>query len=372
MRHRTSVATVVTVVLAGVAANCGGHTTGTTNTATGPSTTVLHLSIDGPQAVAPGQTVQFTATASLSNGTTADYTRKAFWSASPGSVLTITYGTGQATGQSVGDVTIQANVYGTGAAGQAAITRTVLPPNTYRLTGTVGESGLPVQGATIAVLSGTGAGLSTSTDGGGAYRLYGVAGAIQVKFSKPGYNDIVKAFTATQNDVLDFPEATQSAAVPSIAGQYTLTLTADPACPTVAMNHIAPLPDDFRQPRSYAASLIQNGPSLSVTLTGPQVVTGQNQFTGRVEPDSIQFQIGSYDYYYGSYGLNGAVAERLSATQEFEFGGQVAAQRSGSRIVGQLNGTLQIVTLPGAVSAQCMASNNQVTLTPAAQPSRHR
>jgi hypothetical protein len=336
---------------------------------TGPSTTVLHLSIDGPQAVAPGQTVQFTATASLSNGTTADYTRKVFWSTSATSVLTITHDTGQATGQSVGDVTIQANLYATGACCQAAITRTVLTPNTYRLTGTVGESGLPVQGATITVLSGTGAGLSTSTDGGGAYRLYGVAGAIQVKFSKPGYNDIVKTFTAIQNDVLDFPEATQSAAIPSLAGPYTLTLTADPACPTVAMNRIAPLPDDFRQPRSYAASLIQNGPSLSVTLTGSQLVTGQNQFTGRVQPDSIQFQVGSYDYYYG---LTGAVAERLSATQEFEFGGQVAAQRSGSTIVGQLNGTLQIVTLPSAISAQCIASNNQVTLARIAQPARHR
>jgi hypothetical protein len=329
------------------------------------------LKIGGPGAIAPGQTVSFIATGSMSNGTTQDYTRKVAWTASPALVLTIKRDTGEATALTAGDVTIQATYTGTISCCQAMIAMTVLPSNTYRLTGKVLESGLPVQGATITVQSGVGAGLSTTTDSDGAYRLYGVAGVIQLKFSKPGYVDIIKPFTAVQNDVLDFPEATQTAAIPSLAGTYTLTLTADPACPTVTMNRVAPLPDDFRQPRGYAASLTQSGPSLTVTLTGSDMVSGSNQFTGRVEPDSVEFQIGSYSYYY--YALFNLIAERLSATQQFEFGGQIHAQRSNGAITGRLDGMLEVVTSgPGGTSAQCVAPNNQVTLTRAAQPARRR
>jgi hypothetical protein len=367
MRQRALVITAVALV-AGLVANCGGHSIVTkTGGPTGPSTTVLGLKITAPDAIAPGQTVQFTATASLSDGTTADYTRKVTWTAYQPAVLTITRDTGQATAQSAGDVTIQAAYFATISCCRALTAMTVLPPNTYRLTGKVLESGLPVQGAAITVPSGIGAGLSATTDDTGFYRLYGVAGAIQIKFSKPGYADIVKPFTAMQNDVLDFPEAHQSAAIPPLAGPYTLTLTADPACPTSSPGGVAALPDEFRQPRNYAASVTQNGPSLTVTLTDPGLVTGRNQFTGRVEPDSIVFEIGSY--YYGLYD---GIAEQLSSGKQFTFGGHIDAQRSGSAIVGRLNGMLEIVTPSSTVPAQCIASNNQVTLTRAAQPSRHR
>jgi hypothetical protein len=368
--HRTFVAAVAMAVLAGVVANCGDHTTGTSNVPTAPTTPIVGFRIDGPPTIAPGQTVQFAATATLSPGTTADYTQKVSWNASPSSVLTITHDTGQATGQSVGDATISA-AFQTLPCCQAHVLVTVLPANTYRLTGKVMESGFPVQGARITVQSGVGAGLAATTDDGGVYRLYGVAGPIQIKFSKLGYDDIVKSFTAAQTDVLDFPEAHQTAGIPSLAGAYTLTLTADPACPTVLAGGISPLPDDFRQPRNYAASLTQDGPSVTVTLTDPQMVRGQNQFTGRVEPDAIEFQLGS-PYY--SYDLTELIAERLSATQEFAFAGYLQAQQPGSAITGRLVGALAIVTMvtPYFTSGLCTASNHQVTLTRVAQPARHR
>jgi len=367
--RRRPVAALAAAVVAGLAARCGGHPTGTKNTPTGPSTTVVALRIDGPSAVAPGQTVPFTATASLSNGTTADFTRKVAWSASPTSVLTITPDTGMATGQSVGDATVSAVVQTTPCC-QGRVSVTVLPPNTFRLTGNVLESGLPVQGATITVQAGVGTGLSATTDVHGAYRLYGVAGPIQVTFSKPGYDDSVKTFTATQNDVLDFSEVHQTGGIPSLAGTYTLTLTADPGCPTDAVRGIPALPNDLRQPRTYAASLTQNGPSLTVTLTGPEIVKNQNQFTGRVDPDGIAFSIGGTNHYYAYY--YGAIGEQLSTTQAFEFQGQVRATHHGNAIAGLLNGGLELVTLPYYnLEAQCVAPNHQLTLTPAAQPSRH-
>jgi hypothetical protein len=334
------------------------------------------LKITGPDAIAPGQTVSFVATASMSDGTTQDDTRKVAWSANPTSVLTIAHDTGEATAQAAGDVTIAASLQGGNPCCQAQITRTVLAPNTYRLTGKALESGLPVQDAVIAVLSGAGAGLSATTDFDGSYRLYGVAGSIQVKFSKPGYDDIVKTFTATQNDVLDFPEAHQTAAIPSLAGTYTLTLTADPACPTTPRG-VAALPDDFRQPRSYAVSVTQDGPVLTVTLTDPAIRPQDNHFTGRFAPDAIDFQIG---FGYFGYGLDDGVAEQVSSTQWFVFGGQIHGQRAGSVINARLDGALEVYEAGAgplspsnyALTAQCIASNNQMTLTPVAQPARRR
>jgi len=362
-----------TVVLVGLVSACGQPATTAPGKLPTPASPVIRsLTIAGPAAIAPGQTVQFTATGLLSNGSTEDDTRKVVWTAFPASVLTITRDTGEATAQAVGEVTVLAT-YATPCC-QAQIAMTVLPPNTYRLTGKALESGLPVSGATIVVLSGIGTGLSVTTDNNGAYRLYGVAGAIKVRLRKPGFDDIVKTFTATQNDVLDFPEAHQTATIPSFAGAYTLMLTADPACPTTLRGAVATLPDDFRQPRSYAASLTQDGPSLTVTLTGSEIASGHNRFSGRVEPDGIVFQIGSYDYYY--YGLLSPIIELLPAgpaSQEFEFGGQISAQRSGTGIAGRLDGALAIVTSPPShVIAQCVAHNNLVTLTQGAQPSRHR
>jgi hypothetical protein len=195
---------------------------------------------------------------------------------------------------------------------------------------------------------------------------------IQVKFTKPGYDDLVKTFTATQDDVLDFPEAHQTAAMPSLAGTYTLTLTADPGCPTTPSG-VAALPADFRQPRSYTVSVTQNGPALTVTVTGAAIMPRENQFTGRVQPDAIAFDIG-----FGSFGngLDDGVAEQVSSTQWFVFGGSVPAQRSGSEMTGHLDGALEVYTPSSpttySLAAQCVASNNSMTLTPVAQPARRR
>jgi len=355
--------------LAATGAACSGCNRSPASPSNVPASSIK-LSITAPYAIAPGQTVSFVATASLSDGTTQDYTRKVAWSAFPTSVLSITGDTGEATALAAGDVTIAARFGMGGPGSQAQITRTVLPPNTYRLTGTVLESGLPVQNATVVVVSGTGAGLSATTGGDGGYRLYGVAGVIQVKFTKPGYDDIVKPFTATQDDVLDFPEAHQTAALPSLAGTYTLTLSADPGCPTPP-GGVAPLPDNFRQPRSYAVSVTQDGPALTLTLTGPAIMPQENHFTGRLEPDATEFQIG---FGYFGDGLDDGVAEQVSSMQWFVFGGQVPAHKSGSAMTGHLDGALEVYTSSSPTSyilaAQCIASNNQFTLTPVAQPSR--
>jgi hypothetical protein len=75
-------------------------------------------------------------------------------------------------------------------------------------------------------------------------------------------------------------------------------------------------------------------------------------------------------------GLDDGVAEQVSSSQWFVFGGEVPAHRTGSAMTGPLNGALEVYTPSSptsyALAAQCVASNNQFTLTPVAKPSRRR
>jgi hypothetical protein len=125
---------------------------------------------------------------------------------------------------------------------------------------------------------------------------------------------------------------------------------------------------------------MQDGPALTVTVTGAAIMPQENHFTGRIKPDTIEFQVG---FGYFGYGLDDGVAEQVSSTQWFVFGGYVPGQRSGSVIHARLDGALELYApdpghpspSPYALTAQCIASNNQMTLaptTPLVQHSRRR
>jgi hypothetical protein len=212
----------------------------------------------------------------------------------------------------------------------------VQAPNTFRLTGIVTESGLPVQDATVRVTAGTGADLSTMTDYVGQYKLYGVAGQVTLSVTKAGYVDLVKTTTVAQNGVLDFPDAHQ-VSIPSLAGAYTLTLTADPGCSNQYLSGIPPLANELRQPHDYAATVTQDGPVLRVMLSGADFVF-TNSFSGQVEPDGVQFRLGNLYYYNPSDGIG----ERLASGNFFVFLGFVRAGRSGV-LSGQMNGVFEVV-----------------------------
>jgi Carboxypeptidase regulatory-like domain len=81
---------------------------------------------------------------------------------------------------------------------------TVLPAGTYRLEGQVHEvdDQYPwegVAGARIDVTSGTGAGLSTVTNGLGAYRLDGVAGETTLRVTRDGYQSVEPKFSVVSH-----------------------------------------------------------------------------------------------------------------------------------------------------------------------------
>lgn len=310
------------------------------------------------------------AIATFSDRTTRNYTNDVKWVGLPRDVLTISE-TGEVLALARGDAHVFAYIpSGCGPGCSAETVVVVLPPNTYRLTGKVLESGLPVQGATASVIGGSDSGLSSTTDYEGQYRLYGVAGRVQIKVAKAGYVDIAKAVAVAADDVLDFPEARQIGAIALVSGAYALTLQADNDCSTApSAYNVPPLPSDARQRRTYSAQVAQEGPSLSVSLPPPQFAAPSNHFSGRIHPGTVEFMFGDGYLYYGP---ENAVTERLSATQVISFEGFVRAERSGSALIGPLDGAIQVFEISDNGSGrpihkligQCRAPNHRFTMTP--------
>lgn len=336
---------------------------------------LVGLSIVGPVTFSPDDTgVPYTANGRMSDGTTENYTTKVAWNSSNTQVLSISSG-GLASGKNSGDGTISAS------SGRffASLSVIVIPGGTYRLIGTVTESGFPVSGAQVVVVAGHGSGLVTNTDVLGQYRLYGVRGDIEVKVTKAGYEPLTKAMTVTKHDVLDFPDITQVGAPPALAGTYTMTITASPDCPTTSTAFTPALPDYARQ-RSYTAAVAQTGPRLDVSLSGADFLIqngSSNTFTGRFEPGSLTLDLGgapSYYYYY--YFLpDYRLVERLPNNEFFTFWGRVNAVISKTSISGPISGGGLMVftgTTVRPVQKGVCWSGGQFSLVPQTATTRRR
>jgi len=331
-----------------------------------PTATVLlaTLQISGPARIQPGQALQFSAIGTMSDGTQQSYTAKVHWSAGPPSIVTVDQA-GMVTGVAAGKGSLYANPPLQGVTIPSAMTSVlVLPANTFQLTGRVLESGLGLEGASVAVTRGTGLGLAATTQYDGSYALYGVAGNVEITVTKPGYDRMVKTMNVVQDDVLDFPEAHQTAPLPSLAGDYTLTITPDPSCQQP--RNEGPLPSELVQPRSYSATVAQDGPSLTVTLRDVSILAQDNLFPGRISPVYIEFDIGSG--YYG-YGPNDGVSSQITPSQIVTYSGFVRTNLTGT-LTGAFWGGIDEYQLGGQLVAQCASPNHQFSLAPAARPQR--
>ena len=317
-----------------------------------PPTCAAHIS--GPATVPPGGTAQFTLTANYSDGTTKDVTASAIWSSSNQAALTIA--AGLASGLQPGETTITASLLSC-FNHQTSVGVMIVPAGTFRLIGQVRESGFAVPNATVQVTAGTGSGLTTSSDASGNFRLYGVAGMIQVTASKAGYTPTTVSTPVFTNASVAI-DLSPSVPEPSLAGTYTLTLAADPACPTSGANALP----DFARTRSYTATISQQGPSLTVVLSGASFVMSPqttNTFSGREAPDGITFTLVQTDYYFYSTAV---IEERVSDNQFYLPGGTIVASRVGADIVGTLNGTIVVnATSPKITVGQCDSAHHSVT-----------
>jgi hypothetical protein len=334
---------------------CGSNTP-TAPSAASPAKVVASLRILGPASVAPGATAQLSAIATYVDGSTGDVTAVVHWNSSNTQVLSIS-ASGVATGIKGGEIRVQAAYPNRGS---ATLTIRVLPDGTYRLSGTLTESGLPIGDATVSVTTGQGTGLSTTSDSGGGYQLYGVAGTVEVQVSKAAYTSQSRTLVVTADAAADFQLTTVNPEV-SIAGAYLLTFSTG-TCSAV--------PADLRQ-RRYTAVITQEAqrPTLVVTLGGAKFAmnggTG-NSFSGRVQPDRVTFLLRGVDYYYGGLSPPFDLAEALDDGKFLIIDGTVTTTRTGSSLVGTLQGSISVTTdLTGFVRSivgKCDGTH-QVTFT---------
>lgn len=270
MRSYFTLASVV--VVAAVLPSCGS------NPST-PSQQPFTVRVSGPSTIAPGTSAQLSALAALyTSPPTAppiDVSATAVWHSSDTSILTVS-ASGLATAIQSGTVTVTATY--SGVKGSQEIV--VVPAGTFRLSGYVQGFGSALGGALVQVTTGVGTGLSTLTNSGG-YNLYGVAGAVQVTVSKDAYVTTTQPVTVTSNTTyLNFDLAPVN--VPrSVAGTYTLIITADPGCATTGTGA---LPSIGRQ-RQYTATILEKENQLQVNLSDAHFIQYLNSFYGTLAVD---------------------------------------------------------------------------------------
>ena len=149
---RHSSAAIATAVLTSLALLSCGDGSGRALTPMVPTVTgPLRIEMTAPDSISSGESVQLTAIIFRSDGSTEDVTRQAQWSSSHTGVVRVA-ADGVATAVSNGEASIAVRHQGRSASKSVL----AVPAGTFKLTGTVTESGFPVAGVRLTVVSGLG------------------------------------------------------------------------------------------------------------------------------------------------------------------------------------------------------------------------
>ena len=328
-RSRSSIALALSLVLAGCSKSPSAPTPPAESSAVAPGgASIVAMRVEGPPRVAPGEIATYVALATYSDGSVKDVSATATWNpSSPSSALYFS-APGTAVGVRSGEVTILARIGMT-----ASMPVIVLPKDTFKLSGRVIEtSDRPLEGVTIDVVWGIGAGLHAVANPRGEYTLYGVAGPTQLRVSGPGFTPqlrdlVVTADTSSENFVLTPTEAP----VPGIAGGWTMTLTPSAAC--------SPAPAGVAEGRRYLVEIKQQGTGLTYTISAPTVTAYNQDFNQGVLFGSHLRLYFAGDTSYGDWST-GNVIDRLSRDEMMQFNGTLDGNLRDTTINATLSGDI--------------------------------
>ena len=305
---------------------------------------VARLEIDGPATIAPGQSAQYSAIQVLLDGSRAPAVGVA-WSAGP-SVLLQVNATGLVTAlppfRSEG--TVQAELTGNRGV-RASREILVLPDGTFRVVGTVTEAdvtNIAVHGARVEVavdedFSSLSAFATSGPDG--RYKLYGVPGDGYFRVRREGYVTRTDRIHIANHETRHVQLRLESER-PALAGRYRMTIEGSGSC-----REPQPLPIELRR-REYDAVIAQNGPQLTVTLTGaPFFVSGDqgNRFTGIVTATGATFKLRMFYFPYFSGPDDPAhpdVVERLQDGTLLDVVGDATVSATSGGLSGRIGGRL--------------------------------
>jgi Carboxypeptidase regulatory-like domain/Bacterial Ig-like domain (group 2) len=184
--------------LASTAFACGGSSSQTTATST-PSapTTTTALAVTGTTP-AIGETIQFTATATRSDGATANVTLQAAWQSSTTAVATVS-ASGLVTGVGPGEADITATYQQISGSRRVKVEPS---PRTFTVSGTITDesTGRPID-AEVEVIDGANVGQKTHADVDGRYSLAGVAaGSFTLRARATNYESTDNRVTISNAD----------------------------------------------------------------------------------------------------------------------------------------------------------------------------
>ncbi len=214
----------------------------------------------------------------------------------------------------------------------------MLPKSTFRLAGTIKDSGFGIANVTVTVISGVGEGLTAISVGDGSYALYGVSGPVRIHVKKDGYLNRLEQIDVTAHRTYDFTMVTERPRT-DYRGTYTLTISAASPCGSTS----GTFPEEAKR-RVYTANVEQDGGRLTVTLSDADfiVTNGEgNGFSGFTDPTgTMTFPIGEF-WFFGDepIPIGFDIVERLSGGA-LMVAGTVTASGSPQRIAGTLAGSI--------------------------------
>jgi hypothetical protein len=325
------------VMMAALAASCDEPAS---NSPTGPSEPVASVIIAGPDSVAPGQSVRYSALVRLSDGTT-KIPMSVRWQVSGGFPDLRVDETGLVTGVRLGEELLTAVVPVPGGTRGGMREIVVVPEGTFRLVGTVRDAEFPtmaIPGARVESIPGP---APTTTDADGRFRIYGVPPNADLRITRAGYEPLGRRLQMSTHASEQF-SLVLSGPRPSLAGNYVFSIDVAPPCQS--------LPTDL-QHRRYDAVVTQNGVDVEVTLTEPRVrlnaANNGNRFRGQADAGGARFTLeryGSIVYYYYYYYVGPSdypsVAERLDDGAVLVPFGNATTTVTPTGLTGTLSGGL--------------------------------
>jgi hypothetical protein len=241
------------------------------------------------------------------------------------------------------------------------------PPPVFSLSGSVQDTASrPLRGARVEVIAGDRLGTFETSDNNGRFRMPGTfTGTVTVTASKDGYHSVsstvplpqvLRRLSAPLGENFGFwmnLSLQPDGPVANIAGEYTVTITADRSC--------SALPDEVRT-RAYRATIIPTGrpTAFQGTLSDARFI--HNSFSIGMAGDFVDFSI--------------SILEQLSETIYLLIEGGLSASFGPSGISAPLNAQVvycpvrpvytsgEYWACPTDTGVDCSSIRHQLTLAP--------
>src|SRR5262245_23491013 len=273
---RRILSTIVVAAVAGGLTFCGGSPSAL-STPPSAGRSVVSIRIVGPTTLAPrgkGTSIaQFTATATMNDGSTADFTATASWSTSHPDILHTTAKPGEMQAEDPGDVVVTAK------AGDvtASLNVRVFENGTFTITGTVTDNatGRGLKSVIVRILPTR---RSVATDANGRYSVAGAVGATEITASAWGFASQTRTVDVTGAATQDFVLAPELAPA-DVSGNWSMALSASPTCRER-------LPEAARD-RQYDAVITQQSARIFITITNASVFSSCSDPLPYVLPGAV-------------------------------------------------------------------------------------